>query len=88
MLYHGTLLDAFNLGLVSRVLRHPPREPGYRSQRTHGAFLANLGLGRATLERIIRLAFNATSQISDWPRDRVARLVRDRYAVSDWTARL
>ena len=88
VLYHGTLLDAFNLGLVSRVLRHPPREPGYRSQRTHGAFLANLGLGRATLERIIRLAFNATSQISDWPRDRVARLVRDRYAVSDWTARL
>ena len=25
VLYHGTLLDSFDLGLVSRVLRHPPR---------------------------------------------------------------
>jgi lipoate-protein ligase A len=40
VLYHGTLLDDFDLDLVSRVLRHPPREPDYRGQRPHGAFLA------------------------------------------------
>ncbi|MEI6637644.1 MAG: lipoate--protein ligase family protein, partial [Planctomycetota bacterium] len=46
VLYHGTLLDRFDIGLISRVLRHPPREPGYRARRPHEAFLANLRLGR------------------------------------------
>lgn len=87
VLYHGTLLDAFDLGLVSRVLRHPPREPGYRGGRQHGEFLANLGLGRATLERIVRDAFGAARVQSTWPSDRVARLVRERYAAAEWTAR-
>ncbi len=87
VLYHGTLLDAFDLGLVSRVLRHPPREPGYRAGRRHGEFLANLGLGRETLEGIVREAFGAANVQSAWPSDRVARLVRDRYAADEWTAR-
>ncbi|NDC64312.1 MAG: hypothetical protein EBZ59_10095 [Planctomycetia bacterium] len=54
VLYHGTLLDAFDLGLVGRVLRHPPREPDYRAGRPHADFLANLRLGRAALEGILR----------------------------------
>lgn len=88
VLYHGTLLDRFDLGLVGRVLRHPPREPDYRSRRTHGDFLVNLDLGRETLERSVRAAFNATLAQSDWPSDRVARLVADRYSASEWTSRL
>ena len=88
VLYHGTLLDSFDLGLVSRVLRHPPREPDYRGGRHHGAFLANLGLGRHTLERLVRAAFRATAVQEDWPRDRVVRLVRERYTATDWTERL
>jgi len=88
VLYHGTLLDSFDLGLVGRVLRHPPREPDYRSRRSHGEFLANLGLGRETLERVIRAAFHATRSHGEWPRDRVARLVAERYGTSEWTSRL
>jgi lipoate-protein ligase A len=88
VLYHGTLLDAFDLELVGRVLRHPPREPDYRGRRSHGAFLANLGLGRATLEAAVRAAFGAAEAATEWPADRVARLVRDRYAAADWTERL
>ncbi len=88
VLYHGTLLDAFDLGLISRVLRHPPREPDYRGGRNHGEFLATLGLGRQTLERLVRAAFGAEQVTADWPRDRVARLVRDRYAAAEWTERL
>ena len=87
VLYHGTLLDAFDLGLVSSVLRHPPREPAYRGGRQHGEFLANLGLGRTTLEGIVRGAFGAVRVQSAWPSDRVARLVRDRYAAAEWTGR-
>lgn len=88
VLYHGTLLDRFDLGLVARVLRHPPREPEYRSRRSHASFLANLSLGREVLERAIRAAFNATVAHGDWPRDRVARLVDERYGTRGWTHRL
>jgi lipoate-protein ligase A len=88
VLYHGTLLDSFDLSLVARVLRHPPREPDYRSRRSHGAFLANLELGRNALEAIVRTAFNATLVQRDWPSDRVTRLVAERYAAHDWTRRL
>ena len=88
VLYHGTLLDAFDLGLIGRVLRHPPREPDYRAGRPHAAFVANLGLGTARLAAVVRAAFNAARAETAWPRDRVARLVRDRYADVGWTHRL
>jgi lipoate-protein ligase A len=88
VLYHGTLLDAFDLGLIGRVLRHPPREPDYRAGRPHGAFVANLGLGAAPLAAVVRAAFNAERAATDWPHDRVTRLVRDRYADVGWTHRL
>ena len=87
VLYHGTLLDAFDLGLIGRVLRHPPREPGYRDGRPHAAFLANLGLGASRLAAAVRQAFAADRLETAWPRDRVARLVGERYADPAWTER-
>ena len=87
LLYHGTLLDAFDRELVTRVLRHPPREPGYRAGRPHEAFLANLAVGPAAIETAVRQAFAADSQRQHWPVDRVAALVRDRYADTAWTER-
>ena len=88
VLYHGTLLDTFDLPLVARVLRHPPREPGYRAGRDHGDFLANLELGRPALEAAVRCAFGADTVRSDWPVERVAMLVRERYDDPAWTCRL
>ena len=88
VLYHGTLLDSFDLGLVSLALRHPPREPDYRGGRSHDSFLANLGLGREVLDRLVRAAFRAADVAEYWPRDRVERLVSDRYAAAEWNDRL
>lgn len=88
VLYHGTLLDSFDIPLISRILRHPPREPGYRVQRTHGDFLVNLNLGRERLEAIVRQAFGASVPRSAVPSERISRLVRERYAREDWTQRL
>ncbi|MEI7781059.1 MAG: lipoate--protein ligase family protein [Planctomycetota bacterium] len=88
VLYHGTLLDNFDISLISRVLRHPPREPDYRACRPHGEFLANLHLGRSVLESLVRQAFGAVATRDTIPHDRVERLVRERYAREDWTNRL
>lgn len=87
VLYHGTLLDDFDLDLVSRVLRHPPREPAYRSGRGHAAFLANLRLGRAALDAAVRNAYLATDIRTEVPLGRAANLVAERYARTDWTLR-
>jgi lipoate-protein ligase A len=88
VLYHGTLLDSLDLDLVSGVLRHPPREPDYRGRRPHGAFLANLGLGRERLAAAVREAFGAAAARAAWPEAAVARLVRERYADPAWIYRL
>lgn len=88
ILYHGTLLDSFDLTLVGHILRHPPREPAYRCGRGHGAFLANLGLGRESLDAAMRRAFHAESVAKSWPAERVETLVRERYDSAEWTERL
>jgi lipoate-protein ligase A len=88
VLYHGTLLDDFDIPLAERLLRHPPREPAYRARRPHGAFLANLGLGRARLEELVRRAFGTSAHRRDVPWERVERLVRERYGDAGWTHRL
>jgi lipoate-protein ligase A len=88
VLYHGTLLDSFDIDLAERLLKHPPREPDYRGRRAHGAFLANLELGRDRLEALVRRAFRATGELAAIPRERVERLVRERYGDATWTHRL
>ena len=91
VLYHGTLLDAFDLDLIGRLLRHPPQEPAYRAGRPHGDFLANLDLGRRRLEAVVRAAFGAVSNsvaADEWTRGRVRQLVAERYASGEWTHRL
>lgn len=42
LLVHGTLLVDFDYDLADAVLRYPPREPPYRSGRTHRDFLITL----------------------------------------------
>ena len=88
VLYHGTLLDRFDLALAARLLKHPPREPDYRGQRPHAAFLVNLGLGRERLEGLLRGAFGAIDPLGELPRERVARLIEERYGDRAWTHRL
>lgn len=41
-LYQAALLVDPDLDLVAALLRHPPREPGYRRGRSHGDFLTSL----------------------------------------------
>jgi hypothetical protein len=49
--------------------------------------VANLALGRAALDAAVRQAFAARELLSDWPAERMAGLVRDRYDNVAWTER-
>jgi lipoate-protein ligase A len=88
VLYHGTLLNDFPLELVGQLLRHPPREPGYRQQRRHTDFLANLGIGRVAIDAAVRTAFEADRAVPTWPAQQVQDLVATRYGQASWTERL
>jgi lipoate-protein ligase A len=84
MLYHGTLLYHFSLGLIDRCLAMPPRQPEYRQSREHDAFLANLPLSATAIREILITAWNAEEARSGWPRALTARLVAERYGRIEW----
>jgi lipoate-protein ligase A len=84
LLYHGTLLYNFELALIEKCLRMPPRQPDYRDKRTHIEFVMNLPLTRATLERAIDSAWPTTGELTDIPASRIKKLVATRFATDAW----
>ncbi len=84
LLYHGTLLYDFPLPLVSQCLTMPPRQPDYRQNRPHDAFVANLPLTAAQLRTALIHAWQAVPDDDDWPRERVRQLVETRYGQHAW----
>ncbi len=88
VLYHGTLLDDFDIEQAMQLLNHPPREPAYRAQRPHASFLTNLRMGRARLEQLVREAFAAAEPAAACDPARVERLLTQRYCSPDWNERL
>jgi lipoate-protein ligase A len=87
LLHHGTLLYAFDLALVPRYLREPPRQPKYRGGRAHLAFLRNLPLDGEELKRRLRRAWAANTLAACWPERVVEQLVTEKYASTDWVRR-
>lgn len=84
LLYHGTLLYSFPLTLMETYLRRPPREPDYRAGRDHRAFLVNLPVEVSALRAALQTAWHATTPVADWPRQRTAQLVAERYSQPEW----
>ncbi|HRX80171.1 MAG TPA: lipoate--protein ligase family protein [Pirellulaceae bacterium] len=88
LLYHGTLLSDFPLDLISRYLKTPPRQPDYREQHEHRAFVVNLGLDRLQLRNALIDQWNAASELVDWPDSLTKELVELRYRRPAWHHRL
>ncbi len=87
LLHHGTLLYAFPLERVGDYLHLPQRQPEYRQQRDHEAFMDNLPLGREELVRRLRDMWE-TSQLRDtWPAAMVRQLIAEKYSLDCWTRR-
>ena len=86
-LYHGTLLYDFPLELITECLAMPPRQPAYREDRPHAAFVANLPASAEALYQALRRAFAAKERLEDWPAARTETLAREKYAARAWTFR-
>lgn len=84
LLYHGTLLYRFPLEMIERCLAMPPRMPDYRAGRPHGLFVANLPLEAEAIRQALVAAWDAHELYGDWPRERTAQLVREKYARPEW----
>lgn len=84
VLYHGTILYRFDLEWISRLLRQPPREPGYRAGRPHEMFVANVPLEREEMIMRIRRAWSADGILQDWPEVHMRELLASRYSQAAW----
>jgi lipoate-protein ligase A len=87
LLHHGTLLYRFDIDQVGRYLAMPPRQPDYRQDRSHAAFLMNLPLARLELTHSLRLIWEAANLLPAWPEASVRQLVLEKYSTLAWVHR-
>ncbi len=88
VLFHGALLLNMDLALISRYLRMPSRQPKYRENRPHAAFLRNLEVDSSGVKRELRRVLGAGEVTPSWPMDEVARLIEQKYSRQDWNLRV
>lgn len=88
LLYHGTLLCDFDLSLISKTLRTPPRQPEYRAGRSHEAFVANLHVLTGRLRESIVRTWRVEEQLQKYPADLTQELAAQRYSQASWNERL
>ena len=76
LLFHGTILHGMSADLVTRYLKHPSRQPDYRSDRPHQTFLRTLNAPPQAIKQAIARAWNAESTNCEWPTARMPRIVK------------
>lgn len=88
VVYHGTLLTGFDLEMIPRYLKMPPRRPAYRNDRDHLDFLVNVPVDANRLQMNIAAEFNATPCAIDIDARCVNRIVMDRYRNPEWNLKI
>lgn len=84
LLYHGTLLYRFPLDLLDECLAMPPRQPDYRQQRNHGAFVANLPLEAEQIKTALSAAWQAEKPCPPPLQAELDPLIAEKYGRQEW----
>lgn len=87
LLFHGTFLHRFDLSLLEQLLPLPSRQPSYRTNRPHAAFLRNIDLTVEAIKAALMRGWNATIAPVDLPSARTEHLAATKYSSPDWTER-
>jgi lipoate-protein ligase A len=87
VLFHGTILHAFDLSLIEALLHFPSAQPEYRAGRPHTDFVRNVPVSADKVRAAFRTAWEAEAKFVSLPSDRIAQLVREQYANDAWTLR-
>jgi lipoate-protein ligase A len=87
LLFHGTFLTGFDLGLIAELLPMPSQQPEYRHGRPHGEFVANLPLTTTLIREVIADAWEARDALVSPDLAAVAKLVETNYSRPEWNAK-
>jgi lipoate-protein ligase A len=87
LLFHGTLLLHANIPEIERLLPFPSAQPGYRMNRPHREFLANLQVDPAAVTAALQTAWHAHTPYTTPFEERLATLAREKYGSREWTMR-
>jgi lipoate-protein ligase A len=86
-LHHGTVLYGIDIDKVSRYIKHPPKEPGYRTSRPHKDFLTNIHISEKDIKEVIRRALAPGGHNWKIPGEYIkelAEIVADKYSQNSW----
>jgi lipoate---protein ligase len=86
LLFHGTFLLQFELGLMEKWLPLPSRQPDYRQGRPHGLFLTNIPVSAEALKNKLREVWSAKGDLEAVPD--YQRHVTEKYGRDDWNLKL
>lgn len=84
ILFHGTLLYNFELGIITDCLTEPAKQPDYRNQREHSKFVRNLPVDIEQLKSSVAEQMQASRPMLEWPGPRMRELVVEKYGRPDW----
>jgi lipoate-protein ligase A len=84
VLYHGTVLYDFDLGLIARYLYEPPRQPDYRDRRHHREFICNVSASSAALRGALVHQWKANIDLEKWPQFQTGQLLEQKYGADSW----
>lgn len=84
LLFHGTFLLNFDLGLIEKLLLPPPRQPEYRQARSHAKFVTQLNVAAEAVKSALREPWGANTPHTDIPHERIAQLVAEKYSRDEW----
>jgi len=84
LLFHGSFLFQFDIGMVEQLLKFPSKQPDYRAHRSHKEFLTNAGVAPDAIKSALARAWSAKKTEFTLPAHRIKGLVRDRYSKPEW----
>jgi lipoate---protein ligase len=87
LLYHGTILERVDAAIVGRCLQTAPRQPEYRSGRSHEDFMTSIAIDSSKFCDDLALLYDASAKMSDWPNAEMRLLSETKYRQPEWTWR-